>query len=74
MHQISPNGFGEALGFPLDIKGKRESFVRALDDQETVVLVDGQGGKVVALLWELLKNTPMIYLVLIRYSSIPLCK
>jgi len=47
MHQISPNGFGQALEPPLDIEKERESFASALDDKETVVLVVEQLGKVV---------------------------
>jgi ribosomal protein S18 acetylase RimI-like enzyme len=58
MHQISPNGFGEALKSPLDIEQERESFTRALDDQGTVVLVAEQGGKVVGFIMGVVEKHP----------------
>ena len=58
MHQISPNGFGEALESPLDIEEENESFARALNDEETVVLVAEHGGKVVGFIMGVIEMHP----------------
>lgn len=58
MHQISPDGFGDALGYPINITNETESFTRALNNKETVIFVAEQGGKVIGFVMGVIENHP----------------
>jgi ribosomal protein S18 acetylase RimI-like enzyme len=46
MHRLSPEGFGKRLGEPVDIEEETESFSKALDDENSVILVAESSGAV----------------------------
>ena len=58
MHRLSPAGFGERLGEPIDVKKEQESFSQALVDKGTVILVAEKDGEIAGFVMGVIENYP----------------